>query len=231
LNPTPLPAIFATGEIEMALPPNESIRNRQERAFQARVFAALERRPERPKSRIWMLLNSSFVLWLLSATLLSGWSLYLSQRFECLKTAETMISDFDTLMSEYRIRVEEISKLAAQVQTNDELIEKVQALRPESELGKLAWPNLIDRYLRLSESMELDDYSPLTIFLYSLSSPQEAWGDLSPAAFPKVKETIIHWKIDPPMGQFNKYLLRPTCGPKVVLGRFFGYKLKIAESY
>ncbi|MGA2895171.1 MAG: hypothetical protein ABSE22_20090 [Xanthobacteraceae bacterium] len=76
---------------------NEFLRQKREREFQARLLAAVEK----PKRRtFWELLNSGFVLWLLSVVLLSVGGGYISNHQQCMKDADTIIAQRFPLQEE-----------------------------------------------------------------------------------------------------------------------------------
>src|SRR5437016_7933218 len=73
---------------------HEEIRNRRERAFQARVLATLDKPKGAP---ILAALNSPIVLWLLSAILITSGGAYLNNHQQCIQNALTDIDTYSHL--------------------------------------------------------------------------------------------------------------------------------------
>jgi len=71
------------------MPENEFLRQKREREFQQRMLAALEKPRQ---NRVWMILNSAFVLWLLSAILITGGGTYITGHKQCLADADQIIN-------------------------------------------------------------------------------------------------------------------------------------------
>jgi len=99
-------------------------RQKRERDFQARVLSAVEKSKG---NRLWTILNSSFVLWLLSAILLTVGGTYFSTHQQCIREAENFIVRRGRIVHEIYIRALERHRVVEKATTFQEAIAAFQS--------------------------------------------------------------------------------------------------------
>jgi hypothetical protein len=102
----------------------ESSRQNRERAFQARVLAAVHAQKQ---SVLLDILNKPIVLWALSAILISGMSAYLTGYQQCEREGERTTDSFEKVNQEILGRVDAFHRIVADSSTVQEITERLKA--------------------------------------------------------------------------------------------------------
>ena len=85
----------------MLIPPHDRARLANERAFQERVLAALEK-PRR--GRVLSLLNSPIFIWIMSLLVVTGGSFYYGSLKQCIAESKQLIRSYRDIRSEINLR-------------------------------------------------------------------------------------------------------------------------------
>jgi hypothetical protein len=119
---------MARWELSM-LTPGELLRNKREREFQARILAAVDK----PKqSHIITIINSPFVLWALSAILVSATAAYLTASIGCTAEAERLLETHDKITSELAGRYRQMRRGILAAKSFEEALNFVDELPSKS---------------------------------------------------------------------------------------------------
>src|SRR5262245_43535697 len=104
---------------------NDFLRDKREREFQTKVLAALEKPTERT---FWKTINSPFILWALSAILVSTISGFIASSNSCTTEAERLIETHDQIRSELEERYRRIRHIALAASTMDEALSLIDLI-------------------------------------------------------------------------------------------------------
>jgi hypothetical protein len=108
---------FPLPETRMKMPKYEKIRNKRMGLFRRRD----PEKPSEPPSRLWTFLNSSFGLWVLTATFGSLVAATYSSLQVCIKDADDRVAKYSRLQSEIQSRQSEILEAINRAESIDDL--------------------------------------------------------------------------------------------------------------
>lgn len=209
---------------------------RTEQEFRTRLLEVLERAP---KKQPFLLLNSSFFLWILSAAGIAVGGSYFAAKQKCLLDIERMDSQLTRLNMELKVRHLFNEKAIFESKSISEVRARIAAL--PSALAEFKDKGPIDLWLERSEifkrghEVDGEDYSntdesvtALDKVLYALKYNQELTDDDLPALQSEITETRERDKLKPiiilePDCSIGNVFSQMTYGHNKVYAKFVGY--------
>jgi len=125
---------FPLPETRMEMPKYEKIRNKRMGLFRRRD----PEKPSEPPSRLWTFLNSSFGLWVLTATFGSLVAATYSSLQVCIKDADDRVAKYSRLQSEIQSRQSEILEAINRAESIDDLRSRLKMLHLSRRASRLA---------------------------------------------------------------------------------------------
>jgi hypothetical protein len=221
-------------------PENDTLRRKRDREFQSRVLDTLEKPKE---NRFWALLNSSFLLWVLSLALLSFGGTYYSSYRQCRQDAYTQIEQYVKLQSEYYDRIAHLRSVVRDSPTVESAREQLkQPYFHYREFKDASLSTVQEAYNLLSRHIqgfhELIEWPPSSVNPREAKVFLNADGTLPSTAteqdLAELKkgggvpdEYVLYRKLFPFLSPSGYY--GPACGPKNIARIMLGWRADVVR--
>jgi hypothetical protein len=227
------------------MPRYEKLRNMQLRGFQKKVLRAVG--PPR-RSRLWTFLNSAFVIWCLSAILLTVGGGYITNHQQCMRDADQIIDRRSHLALELFSRRAAFATRVSEAKTLQPPFLPGKQGSLYSDLSGIPYGEVEKEFLLLIKRIEQEEFPDA-----AMRDAQVSWLDFNSSRvdreFEKAQQSSLSFKPDEALKEFKitvelqslyddfnrdldmlAYYYQPDCTILKTLGTALGYKPQIVRA-